>query len=314
MVSSSGGAAEATAAAEAPGSTRTPTRVEQPGMMASAISPLGTSSVTRPAKKSGSKLQGLWSKSVRSITKKKKKSKKNKKKNRGGSGSSDEDNESYVSTPTPSITVERTANVVEDDFLKAATASATGGAAGDDRASEEHLLDIVVLVMDPASHRFELLQIEFEDATMAKVSDLLLQLPMSITEPLLQRITYDSILDPTNSRSLIPNPTIPGGGTPSTTSKDNNKNDTKKKNIILPSSRLIEVFSGSSSSSSTNNSDTTDPKKKNTTTKTKLVLAARPNTISDEMTLKLARPIFSNNDVSKMVRTKQKIWWNLKRI
>ena len=312
MVSSSGGAAEATAAAEAPGSTRTPTRVEQPGMMASAISPLGTSSVTRPAKKSGSKLQGLWSKSVRSITKKKKKSKKNKKKNRGGSGSSDEDNESYVSTPTPSITVERTANVVEDDFLKAATASATGGAAGDDRASEEHLLDIVVLVMDPASHRFELLQIEFEDATMAKVSDLLLQLPMSITEPLLQRITYDSILDPTNSRSLVSNNTTPDEGTP-TTSGDNNKNGTKKKNIILPSSRLIEVFSGSSSSSSTNNSGTTDTKK-NTTTKTKLVLAARPNTISDEMTLKLARPIFSNNDVSKMVRTKQKIWWNLKRI
>ena len=139
---------------------------------------------------------------------------------------------------------------------------------------------------------------------------------MSITEPLLQRITYDSILDPTNSRSLISNNTTPDGGTTTTTtSGNNNKNDTKKKNIILPSSRLIEVFSGSSSSSSTTNSDTTDTKKKNTTTKTKLVLVARPNTISDEMTLKLARPIFSNNDVSKMVRTKQKMWWrNLIRI
>ena len=140
---------------------------------------------------------------------------------------------------------------------------------------------------------------------MAKVSDLLLQLPMSITEPLLQRITYDSILDPTNSRSLISNNNTTSGGGTTSTSGNNNKNGTKKKNIILPSSRLLEVFSGSSSSSSTTNSDTTDTKKKITTTKTKLVLVARPNTISDEMTLKLARPIFSNNDVSKMVRTKQ---------
>jgi hypothetical protein len=56
-------------------------------------------------------------------------------------------------------------------------------------------LDLVVLLMHPLSHRFELLQLEFDEADRARVSDLLSQIPLSVTEACLKDQLYDSILD-----------------------------------------------------------------------------------------------------------------------
>ena len=51
-----------------------------------------------------------------------------------------------------------------------------------------------MLLMDPLSRRFELLQLEF-DSSRAKVSDLLTQIPLSVTEPALQAQPYVGVLD-----------------------------------------------------------------------------------------------------------------------
>lgn len=55
-------------------------------------------------------------------------------------------------------------------------------------------LELVVLLMDPTSRRFELLQLEF-DSAKAKVSDLLTQIPLSVTEQCLQSLDYVGVLD-----------------------------------------------------------------------------------------------------------------------
>merc|ERR1712232_1086028 len=50
--------------------------------------------------------------------------------------------------------------------------------------------------MDPASYRFELLQLEIADVEKTKVSDMLAQIPNSVTEPKLKGVAFDGILDP----------------------------------------------------------------------------------------------------------------------
>jgi hypothetical protein len=65
----------------------------------------------------------------------------------------------------------------------------------DDDASA---LELVVLLMDPISRRFELLQLEF-DSARAKVSDLLTQIPLSVTETSLQTQEYSGVLDSTGN-------------------------------------------------------------------------------------------------------------------
>merc|ERR1711957_1110792 len=53
---------------------------------------------------------------------------------------------------------------------------------------------IVVLLMDPESRRFELLQLEF-DTTKATVADILQQIPISATEESLRTQKFDSVCD-----------------------------------------------------------------------------------------------------------------------
>jgi len=133
-----------------------------------------------------------------------------------------------------------------------------------DSNPEDFGLDLVVLLMHPLSHRFELLQLEFEDASRARVSDLLAQIPLSVTEACLKNQLYDKILD-------------------------QNSVD-KKSTLVLKSSLLVEAFE---------KSKPTIPKLSGSSRK--LVLVARPQGLSDIDTLRMAKPIFTNRDIGKML-------------
>ena len=137
----------------------------------------------------------------------------------------------------------------------------------DDDTTTTTSLDLVVLLMHPVSHRFELVQLEFADGKKAKVSDLLGQIPVSVTEECLKSQLYDSILDQDS--------TDPG------------------RPRVHGSTRLIEAFGGGGGE---NNSDGT--------TSRKMVLVARPQGITDHDALKMAKPIFTNKDILSMVRKK----------
>jgi hypothetical protein len=113
-------------------------------------------------------------------------------------------------------------------------------------------LELVVLLMDPLSRRFELLQLEF-DSSRAKVSDLLTQIPLSVTEPALQEQPYVGVLDSSG-------------------------------NVQEGSTRLLQAFASSD------------------TNKAKMVLVAKPKGISTKETMRLAKPILTDAQVSKMVR------------
>lgn len=64
-----------------------------------------------------------------------------------------------------------------------------------DKPSNEkkaYILKVVLLLMDPETRRFELLQLEF-DSLKALVSDVLAQIPISVTEEALRLQTYTGI-------------------------------------------------------------------------------------------------------------------------
>jgi hypothetical protein len=129
-------------------------------------------------------------------------------------------------------------------------------------------LDLVVLLMHPLSHRFELLQLEFDEASRAKVSDLLSQIPLSVTEVCLKDQLYDSILDQDSTDQGKPR--------------------------VLKSTRLVEAF-GHAGSKLMHESSASS----------KMVLVARPQGVSDMDALKMAKPIFANKDIANMVRTNE---------
>jgi hypothetical protein len=58
-----------------------------------------------------------------------------------------------------------------------------------DQNTANSIRKIVLVLMDPASRRFELLQLEF-DSTKALVSDVMAQIPISLTEHVLRQKTY----------------------------------------------------------------------------------------------------------------------------
>lgn len=61
--------------------------------------------------------------------------------------------------------------------------------------SKPFLLKIVLLLMDPVTRRFELLQLEF-DSLKATVKDILVQIPVSVTEDALREQKYVAICGP----------------------------------------------------------------------------------------------------------------------
>jgi hypothetical protein len=54
-------------------------------------------------------------------------------------------------------------------------------------------VQVILLIMDPDTRRFELLQLEF-DSAMAKVSDIYKQIPTAATEEVLQKASYKAII------------------------------------------------------------------------------------------------------------------------
>ncbi|CAB9524275.1 expressed unknown protein [Seminavis robusta] len=58
--------------------------------------------------------------------------------------------------------------------------------------SKSYMLKVVLLLMDPETRRFELLQLEF-DSDKALVSDVLTQIPVAVTEEVLKKQTYVGI-------------------------------------------------------------------------------------------------------------------------
>lgn len=55
-------------------------------------------------------------------------------------------------------------------------------------------LQLVLLLMDPSSRRFELLQLEF-DSEKAKISDVMAQIPISVTEDVIRKQKYQGVVD-----------------------------------------------------------------------------------------------------------------------
>jgi len=55
-------------------------------------------------------------------------------------------------------------------------------------------LQVILLLMDPNTRRFELLQLEF-DSNKALVSDVIAQIPLSVTEEELRQQVYDGVCD-----------------------------------------------------------------------------------------------------------------------
>jgi hypothetical protein len=61
-----------------------------------------------------------------------------------------------------------------------------------DQFKKPYLLKVVLLLMDPQTRRFELLQLEF-DSLKALVSDVLAQIPVSVTEDALRKQAYSGV-------------------------------------------------------------------------------------------------------------------------
>jgi len=117
-------------------------------------------------------------------------------------------NASAPSVPEPGDD-ESTIYGVDVDERSIATAGATGTSptkmlgGGADEVTDDNLfagtggtkpymLKVVLLLMDPETRRFELLQLEF-DSKKALVSDVLAQIPMSVTEDALRKQNYTGI-------------------------------------------------------------------------------------------------------------------------
>lgn len=64
------------------------------------------------------------------------------------------------------------------------------------RTSKDNLtnLQLVLLLMDPSSRRFELLQLEF-DSDKARVSDIVAQIPLSVTEEAIRNLSFTGVID-----------------------------------------------------------------------------------------------------------------------
>lgn len=59
-------------------------------------------------------------------------------------------------------------------------------------------LQLVLLLMDPSTRRFELLQLEF-DSDKARVSDIIAQIPISVTEQSIRSQQYEGVVEASGS-------------------------------------------------------------------------------------------------------------------
>mmetsp|Transcript_41478 Transcript_41478/g.99383 ORF Transcript_41478/g.99383 Transcript_41478/m.99383 type:complete len:506 (+) Transcript_41478:225-1742(+) len=201
-------------------------------------------SLSRQAKKAGSKLRGIVKSGMKSLR-------------NVGSGSSTRSKDGMDSRDSSLKSGLNSLAGAEIDLLNSGTAGAAAAASASTSTAQ---LELVVLLMDPTTRRFELLQLEF-DSPKAKVSDLLTQIPASVTEPALKSdsVEFVGVLDHTGV-------------------------------VVEGSTKLLNAFGGS-------NATTTTTTKKST----KIVLVAKPKGVSSKETIRLARPILTDKQVSKML-------------
>ena len=199
-------------------------------------------SLSRQAKKAGSKLRGIVKSGMKSL------------RNVGG-GSSTRSKDGVDSRDSSLKSGLNSLAGAEIDLLN----SGAGAAAGASASTAQ--LELVVLLMDPTTRRFELLQLEF-DSPKAKVSDLLTQIPASVTEPALKSdsVEFVGVLDHTGV-------------------------------VVEGSTKLLNAFGGSDATAASTSKKST-----------KMVLVAKPKGVSSKETIRLARPILTDKQVSKMVR------------
>ena len=77
-----------------------------------------------------------------------------------------------------------------DDKTKGSSALDQAAAPFDEKPS----LQLVLLLMDPTTRRFELLQLEF-DSNRARVADIMAQIPVSVTEEAIRKLSYKGVID-----------------------------------------------------------------------------------------------------------------------
>jgi hypothetical protein len=101
------------------------------------------------------------------------------------------ENNSVVQTPDRSATAKRglltpARNQDDDDEITFETAA----------------LQVILLLMDPGTRRFELLQLEF-DSNHAIVKDVLTEVPLSVTEEVLRKQNYSGVCDRTGQELYV---------------------------------------------------------------------------------------------------------------
>ena len=88
---------------------------------------------------------------------------------------------------------ERSVATTQQNFLKGGSNNHTEDTKTEPTdAKKAYILKVVLLLMDPETRRFELLQLEF-DSLKALVSDVLAQIPVSVTEEALRLQKYTGI-------------------------------------------------------------------------------------------------------------------------
>lgn len=93
---------------------------------------------------------------------------------------------------------DRTISVMSGDTKKTDTTADKATEGFLSGASKTYMLKVVLLLMDPETRRFELLQLEF-DSDKALVSDVLTQIPVAVTEEVLKKQSYVGICGSTGT-------------------------------------------------------------------------------------------------------------------
>merc|ERR1712238_591081 len=128
--------------------------------------------------------------------KKKKKADKKKKKFKGSivksnQGSDVGDETSVYGADFDDMTVKSVATNADNQSLATNTESQSSKSL---ESESKNTIQVILLLMDPKSRRFELLQLEF-DEDKSLVEDIITQIPLSATEDVLRAKNYTTICD-----------------------------------------------------------------------------------------------------------------------
>jgi hypothetical protein len=162
-----------------------------------------------------------------------------------------------------------------ESLLKNSVAKARAAAAS---VVSPSAMELVVLLMNPACRRFELLKLEF-DSSQTKVSDLLTRIPLSATEPKLQEQQFVGVLD-------------------------------HRGHLEDGSTKILEAFRNRVENANGNHSQRNKASTTSTITR-KLVLVAKPKGLSTEETMRLAKPMLTCTQVDKNGRSTKRSSMNI---